>query len=81
MRMTENKLKLNPKRLITFERRLINNYKSQIQIALRDGEDDYYQWLTARMDFSKKILDKKITSMTRWVAKQELLREFSLETI
>ena len=79
--MNDKKLNLNPKRLITFERRMINNYKSQIQIAIRDNEDDYFQWLTNRMGFSQKILDKKITSMTRWVAKQELLKEFSLETI
>ena len=79
--MTDKKLNLNPKRLITFERRLINNYKSQIQIAAMNGENDYVIWSTARMGFSQKILDKKITSMTRWVAKQELLREFSLETI
>tara|TARA_R110002111_G_scaffold95526_1_gene147670 strand:- start:700 stop:939 length:240 start_codon:yes stop_codon:yes gene_type:complete len=79
--MTDKKLNLNPKRLITFERRMINNYKSQIQIAAMNGENDYVIWLTTRMGFSQKILDKKITSMTRWVAKQELLREFSLETI
>ena len=79
--MTDKKLNLNPKRLITFERRMINNYKSQIQIAAMNGENDYVIWLTNRMGFSQKILDKKITSMTRWVAKQELLREFSLETI
>lgn len=79
--MTDKKLNLNPKRLITFERRMINNYKSQIQIAAMNGENDYVMWLTNRMGFNQKILDKKITSMTRWVAKQELLREFSLETI
>jgi hypothetical protein len=79
--MTDKKLNLNPKRLITFERRMINNYKSQIQIAAMNGENDYVIWLTNRMGFNQKILDKKITSMTRWVAKQELLREFSLETI
>ena len=79
--MTDKKLNLNPKRLITFERRMINNYKSQIQIAAMNGENDYVIWLTNRMGFNQKILDKKIASMTRWVAKQELLREFSLETI
>jgi hypothetical protein len=79
--MTDKKLNLNPKRLITFERRMINNYKSQIQIAAMNGENDYVIWLTNRMGFNQKILDKKITSMTRWVAKQELLKEFSLETI
>ena len=79
--MNDKKLNLNPKRLITFERRMINNYKSQIQIAAMNGENDYVIWLTNRMGFNQKILDKKITSMTRWVAKQELLREFSLETI
>jgi|TARA_R110002153_G_scaffold144946_1_gene296199 hypothetical protein len=79
--MNDKKLNLNPKRLITFERRMINNYKSQIQIAAMNGENDYVMWLTNRMGFNQKILDKKITSMTRWVAKQELLREFSLETI
>ena len=79
--MNDKKLNLNPKRLITFERRMINNYKSQIQIAAMNGENDYVMRLTNRMGFNQKILDKKITSMTRWVAKQELLREFSLETI
>ena len=79
--MTDKKLNLNPKRLITFERRMINNYKSQIQIAAMNGETDYVIWLTNRMGFNQKILDKKITRITRWVAKQELLREFSLETI
>ena len=79
--MNDKKLNLNPKRLITFERRMINNYKSQIQIAAMNGENDYVIWLTNRMGFNQKILDKKITSITRWVAKQELLREFSLETI
>ena len=79
--MNDKKLNLNPKRLITFERRMINNYKDQIQIAAMNGENDYVMWLTNRMGFNQKILDKKITSMTRWVAKQELLREFSLETI
>jgi hypothetical protein len=79
--MTDKKLNLNPKRLITFERRMINNYKSQIQIAAMNGENDYVIWLTNRMGFNQKILDKKIANMTRWVAKQELLREFSLETI
>jgi hypothetical protein len=79
--MNDKKLNLNPKRLITFERRMINNYKSQIQIAAMNGENDYVIWLTNRMGFNQKILDKKITRITRLVAKQELLREFSLETI
>ena len=79
--MNDKKLNLNPKRLITFERRMINNYKSQIQIAAMNGENDYVIWLTNRMGFNQKILDKKITGITRRVAKQELLREFSLETI
>ena len=71
--MTDKKLNLNPKRLITFERRMINNYKSQIQAAAMNGENDYVIWLTNRMGFNQKILDKKITRMTRWVAvaKQE----------
>ena len=69
--MTDKKLNLNPKRLITFERRMINNYKSQIQIAAMNGETDYVIWLTNRMRFNQKILDKKITRITRWVSKQE----------
>ena len=79
--MNDKKLNLNPKRLITFERRMINNYKSQIREAVINGETDYVVWLTNRKEFSQKILDKKIKRMTRWVAKQELLKEFSLETI
>ena len=68
--MTDKKLNLNPKRLITFERRMINNYKSQIQIAAMNDENDYVIWLTNRMGFNQKILDKKITRITRWVTKQ-----------
>lgn len=79
--MRDTKLNLNPKRLITFERRMVDEYKTLINTARSEGEHDYVMWLTNRMEFNQKILDKKITSMTRWVAKQELLREFSLETI
>ena len=70
--MIDKKLNLNPKRLITFERRMINNYKSQIEIAIADGEHDYAVWLTNRMEFSQKLLDKKITSLMRWTSKQEI---------
>jgi hypothetical protein len=79
--MNDKKLNLNPKRLITFERRMIDQYKSEIIEARKSGEYDYEVWLTARMSFSEKILNKKILRIERWVAKQELLSEFSINSI
>jgi len=61
--MKDKKLNLNPKRLITFERRILNQMKKNIREARWDGEYDYVIWLENRLEWNKKILKKKIAKM------------------
>ena len=61
----EKKLNLNPKRLITFERRNLNNLKTQLRVAEMNGEPDYQLWLLNRIQWTEKVLEKKIKNISK----------------
>ena len=61
----EKKLNLNPKRLITFERRNLNNLKAQLRVAEMNGEPDYQLWLLNRIQWTEKVLEKKIKNISK----------------
>lgn len=63
--MKDTKLNLNPKRLITFERKYSEYLKQEIRNAKKSGEDDYVVWLNNRLQWSETILQKKIDGLTK----------------
>ena len=61
----EKKLNLNPKRLITFERRNLNTLRTQLKTAQMNGEPDYELWLLNRIQWTEKVLEKKIKNISK----------------
>lgn len=63
--MRDIKLNLNPKRLITFERKYLNYLKEEIRNARKSGEEDYLVWLSNRLEWSEKMVEKKIKRLNK----------------
>lgn len=63
--MRDIKLNLNPKRLITFERKYLNYLKEEIRNARKSGEEDYLVWLSNRLVWSEKMVEKKIKRLNK----------------
>lgn len=66
MSVVDRKLNLNPKRLITFERRNLNRLRAELVEALKRGETDYVVWLSNRISWSEKMVDKKVRKVVRY---------------
>jgi hypothetical protein len=58
------KFDFNPKRLVTFNRRLLNTFKAQLRVAQMSGEPDYELWLLQRIEKGEMILEKKIKNIS-----------------
>jgi hypothetical protein len=54
------KFDFNPKRLVTFNRRLLNTFKAQLRVAQINAEPDYELWLLQRIQKGEMVLEKKI---------------------
>ena len=54
------KFDFNPKRLVTFNRRMLNTFKAQLRVARMNGEPDYELWLLQRIQKGEMVLEKKI---------------------
>ena len=54
------KFDFNPKRLVTFNRRMLNTFKAQLRVAQMSGESDYELWLLQRIQKGEMVLEKKI---------------------
>ena len=54
------KFDFNPKRLVTFNRRMLNTFKAQLRVAQMSGEPDYELWLLQRIQKGEMVLEKKI---------------------
>lgn len=54
------KFDFNPKRLVTFNRRMLNTFKAQLRVAQINGEPDYELWLLQRIQKGEMVLEKKI---------------------
>ena len=61
---SQEKLKFNPKRLITFNRRMLNTHKAQLRVAQMNGEADYELWLLQRIQKGEMVLEKKIKNLS-----------------
>jgi hypothetical protein len=62
--VNQEKLKFNPKRLVTFNRRLLNTFKAQLRVAQMSGEPDYELWLLQRIQKGEMVLEKKIKNIS-----------------
>jgi hypothetical protein len=62
--VNQEKLKFNPKRLVTFNRRLLNTFKAQLRVAQMTGEADYELWLLQRIQKGEMVLEKKIKNIS-----------------
>jgi len=59
------KVNFNPKRLVTFNRRLLNSHKAQLRVAqMSGGEPDYELWLLQRIQKGEIALEKKIKNIS-----------------
>ena len=63
--VVDYKLNLNPKRLITFERKYLKYLKQEMRTARRSGEIDYVVWLNNRLLWTEKMVDKKVKKLVR----------------
>jgi len=63
--MVKKVMNLNPKRLVTFQRRFLNLLKTELQEAHKRGETDYVFWLNIKFVKSKRMLNKKITKVKK----------------
>jgi len=63
--VTNQKFKFNPKRLVTFNRRMLNTHKAQLQVARMNGEADYELWLLQRIEKGEMVLEKKIKKISK----------------
>jgi hypothetical protein len=65
VQVVNEKFSFNPKRLVTFNRRLLNTHKAQLQLARMNGESDYELWLLQRIEKGEMVLEKKIKNISK----------------
>lgn len=58
-----NEMVFNPKRLVTFQSRLINLLEKELIKAKSKSESDYYAWVENKLNKEKHLRDKRISKI------------------